>query len=78
MEKKRKNPGPVNQLEIVGAGQQTSMGSTTSERERRSKRFKSSSVTNICVLCGSVCRTINKQKYISYLQFAKSCGPRNY
>ena len=62
MEKKRKKPSPVNQSDIAGAGQQTSMGSSTSESERRSKRFKSSSATNICVICGSVCKTIKQTK----------------
>ena len=59
MEKKRKTPDPVNQSDTR---EPTSMDSSTSEHERRSKRFKSSSVFNVCVICGSDCRTVKRKK----------------
>ncbi|CAB3989606.1 Hypothetical predicted protein [Paramuricea clavata] len=59
MEKKRKKPDPVN---LSATHDLTSMDSSTSEHKRRSKRFKSSSFINICVICGSDCKTVKQKK----------------
>lgn len=59
VEKKRRKADPVNQSDT---SEQISMDSSTSKHERRSKRFKSSSDVNICVICGSDCKTVKQTK----------------
>ena len=68
VEKKRK---PDLVIESEARESAISMNSSTSEDQRRSKSFKSSSADNFCVICGLSCKTVKQKKIHKLLRICE-------